>query len=417
MKEVVSMSNKRSRGKIVRIPAEEKHIKESHHIKSEAAPCINPAFEDEMFLANRKIGEYHYSIFVKPAQPEVRDAIIFLNVANQNRERLYHEISGKAQAREYMKIATNRLLEFVDANIGALRLFFTKTRYVYPMTGVIMYKHLWRENFPLELLLDLIKKYDDNSLFAMLLANLHTVKTMNDDFVKRMIVDRKLLLLYLEGASYESSVKKDLIKLYDSTNVGNKNKPSLKGKLCKFIQDYFKKYQEVYGYTQSIIEKDIERIKKEIRKTGEIEKVTDNFLFRNMIMRYNKEKAVCIEFLPFCRENVEYFSTDRSILICLGNGAISMPGAITDEERIGEKLKLLSDEQLYRIMRSIFAKPTTLAKLSSEFGLTPNATYKLLAKLVEERYVLKEKDNQTYHANKEFFANIVHLIERFGGDE
>ena len=409
--------SKRTRGRFVRIPAEEKHTKEADHFKSEPAPCINPMFEDEKFLASRKVGEYHYSIYVKPAQPEVRDAIVFLNTASYAKDRLYHEINAKAHAREYMKIATRRLLEFVDENIGELRLFFTRSRYVYPMTGVIMQPHLWRENFPLSLLLDLINEYDDEKLYTMLLVHLHTKETKHEDFLKKMLVDRKLLIMYLEGASYEKSVKKDLIRLYDSTSVGNKRKPSLKKKLCKFIQNYYQKYQEVFDYVQSFVEKDIEKIKKEIRKTGGLAKVTDNFLFRTMLMRYQKEKAVCIEFLPFCRENVEYFSTDKTIVICVGNGAIPMPGSITDTARIGEKLKLLSDEQLYKIMRSIFAKPTTLTKLSSEFGLTPNATYRVLAKLVEERYIIKEEDNQTYHANKEFFNNIIQLIERFGGDE
>lgn len=411
------MSNKKSRGRFARIPAQEKHTKESYHFKSEPAPCINPKFEDEQYLASRKVGDYHYSIFVKPAQPEVRDAIIFLNTATHDRERLYHEISAKAYAREYMKIATHRLLEYVDANIGELRLFFMKNRYVYPMSGVIMVQQLWRENFPLELLLDLIKSYDDEDLYTMLLVHLHTKKTMNEDFIKKMIVNRDLLVLYLEGAPYKNAVKKDLIKLYDSTKLGNPKKPSLKSKLCKFILEYYKKYQEVYGFVQNFIEKDIERIKKEIRKTGELAKVTDNFIFRIMLTRYQKEKSVCIEFLPFCRENVEYFSTDKTIVICVGNGAISMPGALSDTARVGEKLKLLSDEQLYKVMRSIFAKPTTLAELSSEFGLTQNATYKILAKLVEERYILKEDDNQTYYANRNFFDNIIQLIERFGGDE
>lgn len=409
--------SKRTRGRFVRIPAEEKHTKEADHFKSEPAPCINPMFEDEKFLASRKVGEYHYSIYVKPAQPEVRDAIIFLNIASYDRERLYHEISAKAHAREYMKIAARRLLEYVDENIGELRLFFTRSRYVYPMTGVIMQPHLWRENFPLGLLLDLVNEYDDEKLYTMLLVHLHTKETMHEDFLKKMLVDRKLLIMYLEGAAYEKSVKKDLIRLYDSTSVGNKNKPSLKKKLRKFIQNYYQKYQEVFPFVQSFVEKDIEKIKKEIRKTGGLAKVTDNFIFRTMLMRYQKEKAVCIEFLPFCRENVEYFSTDKTIVICVGNGAIPMPGSITDTARVGEKLKLLSDEQLYRIMRSIFAKPTTLTQLSSEFGLTPNATYRVLAKLVEERYIIKEEDNQTYHANKEFFNNIIQLIERFGGDE
>ena len=405
--------SKRTRGRFVRIPAEEKHTKEADHFKSEPAPCINPMFEDEKFLASRKVGEYNYSIYVKPAQPEVRDAIVFLNIASYDRERLYHEISAKAHAREYMKIAARRLLEYVDENIGELRLFFTRSRYVYPMTGVIMYPHLWRENFPLGLLLDLV----DEKLYTMLLVHLHTKETMREDFLKKMLVDRKLLIMYLEGAAYEKSVKKDLIRLYDSTSVGNKNKPSLKKKLRKFIQNYYQKYQEVFPFVQSFVEKDIEKIKKEIRKTGGLAKVTDNFIFRTMLMRYQKEKAVCIEFLPFCRENVEYFSTDKTIVICVGNGAIPMPGSINDTARVGEKLKLLSDEQLYRIMRSIFAKPTTLTQLSSEFGLTPNATYRVLAKLVEERYIIKEEDNQTYHANKEFFNNIIQLIERFGGDE
>ena len=136
-----------------------------------------------------------------------------------------------------------------------------------------------------------------------------------------------------------------------------------------------------------------------------------------MLMRYEKEKSVCIEFLPFCRENIEFFGTDKTIVICVGNGAIPMPGSITDTARIGEKLKLLNDEQLYRIMRSIFSKPTTLAKLSTEFGLTQSATYKALSKLVAERYILKEDDNQTYYANREFFDNLIQLVERFGGDE
>lgn len=408
--------SKRTRGRFVRIPAEEKHTKEADHFKSEPAPYINPMYEDEKFLASRKVGEYHYSIYVKPAQPEVRDAIIFLNIATRDRERLYFEINAKAHAREFMKIATRRLLEYVDDNIGEFRLFFTKSRYVYPMTGVIMQQHLWRENFPLRLLLDLIDNYDDEKLYTMLLVHLHTKGTMHEVFLKKMLVDRKLLIMYLEGASYEKSVKKDLIKLYDNTSVGNKRKPSLKKKLSKFIQNYYQKYQEVFGFVQKFVEKDIEKIKKEIRKTGGLAKVTDNFIFRTMLMRYQKEKAVCIELLPFCRGNVEYFSTDKTIIICVGNGAISMPGAITDTSRVGEKLKLLSDEHLYKIMRSIFAKPTTLTQLSSEFGLTPNATYRVLAKLVEERYIIKE-ENQTYHANKEFFDNIIKLIERFGGDE
>ena len=68
-------------------------------------------------------------------------------------------------------------------------------------------------------------------------------------------------------------------------------------------------------------------------------------------------------------------------------------------------------------MRSIFDKPITLAELSTEFGVSPDRAYKILSKLVAERYVLREKDDLKYYANKEHFTNIIRLLEGFGGEE
>ena len=403
--------------KRTKISEGELHTKSHKGTVSEEAECIDPIFEDEKYLACRKIGEYYYSIYVKPAKPEVRDAIIFLNTSFYHREYLFEEVEGKASAREYMKIATNRLLEYVDENIGALRLFFTNSRGCFPMTGVIMDTHMWKEEFPLDLLLELIDSYDDRELFVLLLSCLHTKKSMDASFLKRISSDRYMLFYFLEGASYESDVKSALIELYDSTSLSGEGKPLLKDKLRVFILDYFNKYKEIYGFVEGVIKKEIEDLAKEIRKNGELSQVTDNFVFRRMLLRGAREKYVCVEFLPFCRKNLEYFANTVGITICVGNSLRIAPGSLSDTERVGEKLKLLNNEQLYKIMRSIFDKPITLAELSTEFGVSPDRAYKILSKLVAERYVLREKDDLKYYANKEHFTNIIRLLEGFGGEE
>ena len=117
------------------------------------------------------------------------------------------------------------------------------------------------------------------------------------------------------------------------------------------------------------------------------------------------------------RKNLEYFANTAGITICVGNSLRIAPGSLSDTERVGEKLKLLNNEQLYKIMRSIFDKPITLAELSTEFGVSPDRAYKILSKLVAERYVLREKDDLKYYANKEHFTNIIRLLEGFGGEE
>ena len=397
-------------------PEEQKHVNPNRLFLSEPAPCLNPAFKDEKYIASRKIGDYYYSIHVKPAKPEVRDAMIFLNFAYNDRESLYQEVNGKAEERAYMSIATKRLLAYADENIGALKLFFTRVRDTFPVTGVVMDAQLWREEIPLDLLMELIDSYDDERLFTMLLMYLHERQTMNKDFVKRIIPNRSLLVMYLDGAMYGSQIKADLMELYDMSSLSAESKPSLKEILKKFILGFYSKYEEVYEYASKVINKEVARIEKIIKKEGELPGVTDNFVFRRVIMRGGIEKSICIELLPFCRANVEYFASYHTITICVGNGNSILPGSIADSGRIGEKLKLLTNDQLYKIMKSIFAKPTNLNTIAAELEVTPERAYKILAQLVEEKYVLKEENNQIYTANKEYFTKIIHVLENYGGE-
>ena len=397
-------------------PEEQKHVNPNRLFLSEPAPCLNPAFKDEKYIASRKIGDYYYSIHVKPAEPGIRDAIIFLNFAYNDREILSQEVNGKAEERAYMSIATKRLLAYADENIGALRLFFTRVRDIFPFTGIVMMPQMWREEFPLDLLMELIDSYDDEMLFSMLLMYLHERQTMNKDFVKRIIPNRALLVMYLDGAMYDSEIKADLMELYDMSSLGAENNPYLKEILKKFILDFYSKYEEVFAYASKTINKEVARIEKIIRKEGELPNVTDNFLFRRVIMRGGIEKSICIELLPFCKSNVEYFAGYHTVTICMGNGNSILPGSISDTGRLGEKLKLLTNDQLYKIMKSIFAKPTNLNAIATELGVTPERAYKILAQLVEEKYVLKKEDNQTYIANKEYFTKIIHVLENYGGE-
>ena len=397
-------------------PEEQKHVNPKRLCLSEPAPCLNPAFKDEKYIASRKIGDYYYSIHVKPAQPVVRDAIIFLNFACNDRKILFQEVNGKAEERAYMSIATKRLLAYADENIGALRLFFTRVRDTFPITGVVMNTQLWRQEFSIDLLMELLDSYDDEMLFSMLLMYLHERQTMNKDFVKRIIPNRALLVMYLDGAMYGSQIKTDLMELYDMSSLGAENNPSLKEILKKFILGFYSKYEEVYEYASKVINKEIARIEKIIRKEGELPGVTDTFVFRRAILRGGIEKDICIELLPFCKSNVEYFAGYHMVTICVGNGKIILPGSLSDTGRLGEKLKLLTNDQLYKIMKSIFAKPTNLNAIATELGVTPERAYKILAQLVEEKYVLKEEDNQTYTANKEYFTKIIHVLENYGGE-
>lgn len=398
-------------------PAEQMHVNLKRNLLSQPAPCLNPAFKDEKYIASRKIGDYYYSIHVKPAKPEVRDAIIFLNFAYTDRQRLFQEVNGKAEERAYMSIATNRLLAYADENIGALKLFFTRIRDIFPFTGIVMMPQMWREEFSLDLLIELIDNCDDEMLFSMLLVFLHERQVMNKEFVRKIIPNRNLLVMYLDGAMYDSQIKTDLMSLYDTTALSSEKNPSLKEVLKEFILNFYSKYEEVFEYASKAINKEIAGIEKIIKKEGELPDVTDNFLFRRVIMRGGIEKSVCIELLPFCRGNVEYFASYHSITVCVGNGNIILPGSLSDTGRLGEKLKLLTNDQLYKIMKSIFAKPTNLNTLAEELGVTPDRAYKILAQLVEERYVLKEEDNQTYTANKEYFTKIIHVLENYGGEK
>lgn len=397
-------------------PEEQKHVNPNRLFLSEPAPCLNPAFKDEKYIASRKIGDYYYSIHVKPAKPEVRDAMIFLNFAYTDRESLYQEVNGKAEERAYMSIATKRLLAYADENIGALKLFFTRMRDTYPITGVVLNQQLWRQEFSLDLLIELIDLYDDEMLFTTLLVYLHERQMMNKDFVKRIIPNRALLVMYLDGAMYDNQIKTDLMELYDMSSLSAESKPSLKEILKKFILEFYSKYEEVFEYASKAINKEVARIEKTIRKEGELPGVTDTFVFRRIILRGGIEKSICIELLPFCRRNVEYFVSYHTVTICVGNGNSILPGSIADSGRIGEKLKLLTNDQLCKIMKSIFAKPTNLNTIAAELEVTPERAYKILAQLVEEKYVLKEENNQTYTANKEYFNKIIHVLENYGGE-
>ena len=147
-------------------PAEQMHVNLKRNLLSQPAPCLNPAFKDEKYIASRKIGDYYYSIHVKPAKPEVRDAIIFLNCAYTTREELFIEVEGKAEERAYMSIATKKLLAYADENIGALKPFFTRMRDVFPFTSIVMHPQMWREEFSMDLLIELIDSYDDEMLFT-----------------------------------------------------------------------------------------------------------------------------------------------------------------------------------------------------------------------------------------------------------
>ena len=383
---------------------------------SEAASCINPKFEDEKYISSRKVDDFFYSIYVKPAKPEVRDAMMFINIAFQRRESLFEDVQGKAEARVYMRTAIDRLLAYVDEKIGFLRLFFTKSNEVFPLTGIIMHPEMWREEFPFELLLELIDSYDDERLFAMLLMFLHTKKKVNRDFVKRIMADRKILVLYLDGASYEFSVKQDILRMYEMTSLSNKSNPSLKVLLKQFIQNFYRKYEEAYNYAKKAIEKEISEIEKEIRKNGDLHGVTNYFVFRRLLMRSRMEKSICIEFSPFCRKNIEFYASFSAITICVGNGVRTLADSLEDSERFGEKLKLLGNERLFKIMKSIFAKPISLAELASEFGISMSNAYKILSKLVEERYIYKNEEDQKYVANKEHFLNVVDLFRKYGGE-
>ncbi|MBE7057995.1 MAG: hypothetical protein E7387_02700 [Ruminococcaceae bacterium] len=397
-------------------PEEQKHVNPNRLFLSEPAPCLNPAFKDEKYIASRKIGDYYYSIHVKPAKPEVRDAMIFLNFAYNDRESLYQEVNGKAEERAYMSIATKRLLAYADENIGALKLFFTRISDKFPFTGIVMMPQMWREEFPIDLLMELIDSYDDEMLFTTLLVYLHERQMMNKDFVKRIIPNRALLVMYLDGAMYDNQIKTDLMELYDMSSLSAESKPSLKEILKKFILEFYSKYEEVFEYASKAINKEVARIEKTIRKEGELSGVTDTFVFRRAILRGGIEKNICIELLPFCRSNVEYFAGYHTVTICVGNGNSILPGSIADSGRIGEKLKLLTNDQLYKIMKSIFAKPTNLNTIAAELEVTPERAYKILAQLVEEKYVLKEENNQIYTANKEYFTKIIHVLENYGGE-
>ncbi|MBR3917872.1 MAG: winged helix-turn-helix transcriptional regulator [Clostridia bacterium] len=409
-------TRKTSSERVKKEPEEYMHINKKRRCISEAASCINPKFEDEKYIASRKFDDFYYSIYVKPAKPEVRDAMMFLNIAFQKRERLFEDVKGKAEARVYMRNATDRLLAYADEKIGFLRLFFTKSNNVFPLTGIVMYPEMWREEFPFELLLELIDSYDDERLFSMLLMFLHTKNKVNKDFVKGIMADRKIFVLYLDGASYEYSVKQDLLRMYDMTALSNKGNPSLKVLLKQFIQNFYRKYEEAYNYAIKAIEKELSEIEKEIRKNGELLGVTDYFVFRRLLMRGRMEKSICIEFSPFCKTNIEFFASYSGITICVGNCKRTTDDSMADSERVGEKLKLLGNERLYKIMKSIFAKPTSLAEIASDFGISMSNAYKILSKLVEERYIYKNEDNQKYIANKEHFMNVVHLFEKYGGE-
>ena len=67
-------------------------------------------------------------------------------------------------------------------------------------------------------------------------------------------------------------------------------------------------------------------------------------------------------------------------------------------------------------MKSIFAKPVGLAEIASDFGISMSNAYKILSKLVEERYIYKNEEDQTYVANKEHFLNVVDLFKKYGGE-
>lgn len=382
---------------------------------SEPAPYIDNKFSDEKYIAHRKVGNYYYSIYIKPCQPEIRDALIFLNVStNRGRERtIIPEVSAADENR--LKTASDELLGYIYKNCGLLRLFFTRIRSNYPITSIIIRPIMFWEDMTLENVIEVIDWNSNKDLFCILLSQLHEYISLPMDILQHAMKDREHFYTYMDGASYSPAIKADLIALYESCDFNDPDKPSLKEMLFEFLKDYYREYEICFNSIRDIVGKEQEHMKCEIEKYGELPCVTDHFLFRKMIMVGGKEKAVCLEKLAFSLGNIEYLTTHTCCVICVGHGIGAPLGDVNDYERLGEKLKNFTDNATSKILWLLSRKPSSIEKIMEVTQMNKDSAYRLTATLIEQKILIKNDETNEFVLNKEHLRKIIKLLEKYGG--
>ncbi len=380
-----------------------------------AAPYIDEKFADEKFISHRRVGDYYYSVYIKPCQPEIRDALIFLNISS-NKDIKRDVVAEDEEADEFrLKAAADELLSYIYKNCGLLRLFFTRVRDYYPITSVAIRPLLFWEDLTLEKVIEVIDWNSDKDLFCILLDLLHNYRKMPLPILQNAMKDRERFYTFLEGASYTPEIKADLTALYEACNFNDPEKPSVKEMLFQFLTEYFEEFKIRFESIRDIIEKERERMKGEIEKYGEIPYITDQYLFRRMIMNGKSEKTICVEKLAFSMGNVEYFSTGSTCVICVGHGFRMELGGLCDYERIGVKLKNFTDDATTKILGLLSRTPGSIEKIMEVTGMNKDAVYRLTTVLIEQQILIKNDKTNEFVLNRDHLMKIIRLLEKYGG--
>ena len=399
-------------------PPKTETLKETIDIQcSEPAPYLDDKFSDEKYISHRKVGNYYYSIYIKPCQPEMRDALLFLN-SSTNKETprpIIPEVSVVDESR--LKSASDELLSYIYKKCGLLRLFFSRVRSNYPITSIIIRPIMFWEDVTLEKVIEVINWNSNKDLFCVLLSQLHESISLPMDILQHAMKDREHFYTYMDGASYSPANKDDLIALYESCDFNDPDKPSLKEMLFEFLEDYYREYKIRFECIRDIVAKEQEYMKCQIEKYGDLPWITNHFLFRKMIMVGGKEKAVCLEKLAFSRGNVEYFTTRSCCVICVGHGSSISPGSVNDYERLGDKLKNFTDDATSEILRLLSRRSANIEKIMEVTQMNKDSAYRLTNILIEQQILIKNDETNEFVLNKEHLRKIIKLLEKYGGIE
>ncbi|MFR1518861.1 MAG: hypothetical protein ACLSVG_08830 [Clostridia bacterium] len=384
---------------------------------SEPAAYIDDKFADEKYISHRKIGDYRYSIYVKPCQPEIRDALMFLNMSTDTT--LNRSIVEKDDTEDEIRLknASNELLGYIFKNCGLLRPFFYKTKYSFIVTSVLLCPIMWWEDITLDDVFAVINRYSDKDLFCVLLSYLHKRILMPTDVLRNSLKDRNHFYTYMEGAAYTSSIKGELIALYEACSFGNPQNPTLKEMLFDFLKNYYNEFKRCFESVRDIIERERDEIEQNIFMLGEVPKVTNTFLFRKTLMFGDKEKPVCLEKLAFNNSNLEYFGKTSSMVIIMGHGDYEDLGNPEDYERLGDKLKNFTDDATKQVLKLLSKKPSNIETIMEVTGMNKDGAYRLTALLIEQKILIKDDETNEYVLNREHLMNIIRLLEKYGGIE
>ena len=375
--------------------------------------------DDLNYLQRNKETGPEYTLYVKPCNAEIRDALGILHIATRPENYTRFAEQGKASGNdERLDRALSNVYSYIYKHCGFLRPFFYMTRYHQVVTSILLYDTMMKENLSIDDAIAKFGSYSSSELFCILLTYLHNHVRFPMEFFKGVLLYRERFLLYMDGASYDDDIKYELIELYDSCDLSNPSKPSLKEMFTSFIRGYFKEFVKQYGLIKPIIEREHDKVKRKVAKDGCLPTVTDSYVFKDMVAKGNTKKKVCLEQMAFCYDNVQYYGDSTSILVSLGyhyyNQNENHPENIS---RIGSKLRPFADDSMKLIMDILAKKSCNLRELVKKTQLTRDAVYRTTNLLLEQRILIKNDETNKFSLDKEHLIDLVKLLERYGGDK